>query len=309
MRFARFPVLTLGPAVASVVATLALLPAAHADLAFTDDSGRQVRLTAPARRIVTLAPHATEMLHAAGAGDRLVGTVDYSDYPPSAKALSRVGSYERLDLEAIAALKPDLVIAWETGNPAGQVEKLRTLGLTVYASQPNRMEDIAAQIERFGQLAGSEVPASAAAAQFRQRLETLRRANARKPTVRVFYQIWNNPLMTVGGPQIISDAIQLCGGENVFGTLPQMALTVSVEAVLTANPEAIVATGMGEARPDWLSDWNKWMRMTAVARGNLFHINPDIMQRHTPRILDGAAKLCADLDVARSRRPVGEGQK
>ncbi|MGA9394323.1 MAG: cobalamin-binding protein [Azonexus sp.] len=300
MKFARFLMLT---------ATVALFAPAHAELVFKDDTGREVRLKAPARRIVTLAPHATEILHAAGAGDRLVGTVDYSDYPPSAKALPRVGSYERLDLEAIAALKPDVVIAWETGNPAGQVEKLRTLGLTVYASQPNRMEDIAAQIERFGQLAGSEVLASTAAAQFRQRLETLRRANARKPTVRVFYQIWNNPLMTVGGPQIISDAIQLCGGENVFGTLPQMASTVSVEAVLAANPEAIVATGMGEARPDWLSDWNKWMRMTAVARGNLFHIDPDIMQRHTPRILDGAEQLCAALDVARSRRPAGAGQQ
>jgi len=300
MKFAHFLMLT---------ATVALFAPAHAELVFKDDTGREVRLKAPARRIVTLAPHATEILHAAGAGDRLVGTVDYSDYPPSAKALPRVGSYERLDLEAIAALKPDVVIAWETGNPAGQVEKLRTLGLTVYASQPNRMEDIAAQIERFGQLAGSEVLASTAAAQFRQRLETLRRANARKPTVRVFYQIWNNPLMTVGGPQIISDAIQLCGGENVFGTLPQMASTVSVEAVLAANPEAIVATGMGEARPDWLSDWNKWMRMTAVARGNLFHIDPDIMQRHTPRILDGAEQLCAALDVSRSRRPAGAGQQ
>jgi iron complex transport system substrate-binding protein len=206
-------------------------------------------------------------------------------------------------------LKPDLVIAWETGNPAGQVAKLKALGLTVYASQPNRMEDIAAQVERFGQLAGSEAAAGAAAGQFRQRLENLRRGNAQKPTVRVFYQIWTAPLMTVGGPQIISDAIRLCGGENVFGHLNQMSPTVSVETVLQADPEAIVATGMGDARPEWLNDWNKWTRMTAVKRGNLFHINPDIMQRHTPRILDGTEQLCADLDIARSRRPAGDGQK
>ena len=127
--------------------------------------------------------------------------------------------------------------------------------------------------------------------------------------MRVFYQIWKAPLMTVGGPQIISDAIRLCGGENVFGNLKQMSPTVSVEAVLEANPEVIVATGMGDARPEWLDDWNKWTRMTAVSRGNLFHINPDIMQRHTPRILDGAAQLCADLDIARSRRPAGERPK
>jgi iron complex transport system substrate-binding protein len=309
MKFARFLTLTLGPAFASMVTTLALLSWAHAELVFKDDSGHEVRLKAPAKRIITLAPHATEILYAAGAGEWLVGTVEFSDYPPAAKKVPRVGSYERLDLEAISALKPDLVIAWETGNPSRQVAKLKALGLTVYASQPNRMEDIAAQLERFGQLSGSEAVADAAAAQFRQRLERLRRTYAGKPPVRVFYQIWINPLMTVGGPQIISDAIRLCGGENVFGHLNQMSPTVSVETVLQANPEAIVATGMGDARPEWLNDWNTWTRMTAVKRGNLFHINPDIMQRHTPRILDGAEKLCADLDIARSRRPAGDGEK
>ena len=294
MKIARFLVLT---------ATVALLPAAHAELVFKDDTGREIRLKAPAKRIITLAPHATELLYAAGAGDRLIGTVDYSDFPPAAKKIPRVGSYDRFDLEAISALKPDLIIAWETGNPAAQVEKLKALGLTVYVTQPNRMEDVAGQLERYGRLAGSEAAADAAAAQFRQRLERLRQTYADKPKVRVFYQIWINPLMTVGGPQIITDAIRLCGGENVFGQLSQMAPVVSVEGVLAADPEAIVATGMGDARPDWLNDWNKWPRMTAVKRGNLFHIHPDLMQRHTPRILDGAEKLCADLDVARSRRP------
>lgn len=294
MKFARFLALT---------ATVALLPAAHAELVFKDDTGREIRLKAPAKRIITLAPHATELLYAAGAGDRLIGTVDYSDFPPAAKKIPRVGSYDRFDLEAISALKPDLIIAWETGNPAAQVEKLKALGLTVYVTQPNRMEDVAGQLEQLGRLAGTEATANAAAAQFRQRLETLRRSNAGKPKIRVFYQIWVTPLMTVGGPQIITSAIQLCGGENVFGNLAQMAPTVSVEAVLAADPEAIVATGMGDARPEWLNDWNKWPRMTAVKRGNLFHIHPDLMQRHTPRILEGAEKLCADLDVARSRRP------
>ncbi len=294
MKFVRFLALT---------ATIALLPAAHADLVFKDDSGREVRLKGPARRIVTLAPHATEMLYAAGAGEWLIGTVEYSDYPPAAKKVPRVGSYDRFDLEAISALKPDLVIAWETGNPAAPVEKMRALGLTVYASQPNRMEDVAGQLERLGQLAGTEAVANQAAERFRQRLASLRRDNAGKPKVRVFYQIWKAPLMTVGGPQIISSAIELCGGENVFGKLTQMAPTVSVEAVLEADPEAIVATGMGDARPEWLDDWNKWTRMTAVKRGNLFHVHPDLMQRHTPRILDGAEQLCAHLDVARSRRP------
>lgn len=295
MKFRHFLALTV---------TISVLTNAQADLLFKDDSGQEVRLKAPAQRIITLAPHAAESLYAAGAGDKLIGTVEYSDYPPAAKKIPRVGGYSRIDLEAVAALKPDLILAWQSGNNMPQVDKLRALGLTVYVSQPNKMADIADQLERLGQLAGTESAANAAAASFRKRLENLRTTNANKTKVRVFYQIWKTPLMTVGGPQIISDAIRLCGGQNVFGQLEQMAPSVSVEAVLEADPEAIIATGMGDAKPEWLHDWDQWTRLTAVKRGNLFHINPDIMQRHTPRILDGAEKLCAHLDVARSRRPV-----
>ena len=309
MKIARFLPFTLGPAVASMVATLALFASAHAELVFKDDSGQEIRLKAPAKRIVTLAPHATEILY------QPVPAIGWSGQSTTATIRrpqkgARVGSYDRIDLEAVAALKPDLVIAWETRQPCGQVEKLKALGLTVYSSQPNHMEDVAGTTRTLR--ANWPVPRPSptpAAERFRQRLAALRDGNAGKPPVRVFYQIWKAPLMTVGGPQIISDAIRLCGGENVFGKLDQMSPTVSVEAVLAANPEVIVATGMGDARPEWLDDWNKWTRMTAVSRGNLFHINPDIMQRHTPRILDGASQLCADLDIARSRRPPGERPK
>lgn len=294
--------MTIGQ-LAILLSGFALAGLARADLNLKDDTGQEVRLKAPAKRIVALAPHIAESLYAAGAGDKLVGTVDYSDYPPEAKKLARVGGYSRIDLEAVAALRPDLVLAWESGNNMTQVNKLKALGLTVYVSQPNKMENIADQLERLGQLAGTEAVAKPAAERFRQKLESLRKANAAKPKVRVFYQIWKAPLMTVGGPQIISDAIKLCGGENVFGHLGKMAPTVSVEAVLEADPEAIVATGMGDSKPEWLHDWDKWTQLTAVKRDNLFHINPDIMQRHTPRILDGAEKLCAHLDVARSHRP------
>ena len=288
----------------ALTAAFALVSSVRADIVVKDDTGQEVRLKAPAKRIITLAPHAAESLFAAGAGDKLVGTVDYSDYPPEAKKVPRVGGYSRIDLEAVAALKPDLVIAWESGNHTGQIDKLKGLGLTVFVTQPNRMEDVAGQVERYGQMAGTENTANTVASNFRKRLDSLRKTNESKAKIRVFYQIWKSPLMTVGGPQIISDAIKLCGGENVFGQLKQMAPTVSVEAVLETDPEVIVATGMGDAKPEWLCDWDKWTRMTAVKRNNLFHINPDIMQRHTPRILDGAEKLCAYLDTARSRRPV-----
>jgi iron complex transport system substrate-binding protein len=276
---------------------------AAAEVAVLDDTGASVRLAQPARRIVTLAPHLAETLYAAGAGDQLVGTVEYSTYPEAAKKKARVGSYARLDLEAIVALKPDLVIAWQSGNAAAHIDRLRALGYTVYVSQPNRLDDIAVEIERFSVLAGTEAVGKVVAGQFRERLAGLQKRYGARPPVRTFYQIWKQPLMTVGGQQIISSVIRLCGGENVFAKLETLAPTVTVEAVITANPEAIVASGMGEARPEWLDDWKRWTSIAAVARDNLFFVPPDLIQRHTPRLLDGAERLCQHFEIARSRRP------
>lgn len=275
----------------------------HAEVLVTDDTGQILRLAQPARRIVSLAPHITENLFAVGAGDRVVGTVDYSDYPEAAKKIPRVGGYALVDLEAVAALKPDLVIAWQSGNSEAHVAKLKALGLPVYLSQPDRMDDVAASLERLGELSGSSEGARAAADRFRERLAALRTRYGARPVVRTFYQIWKQPLTTVGGRQIISDVIRLCGGENVFADLGQLAPTVSIEAVLAADPEAIVASGMGESRPEWLDDWKRWARLAAVRRGNLFFVPPELIQRHTPRLLDGAQKLCAHLETARRRRP------
>ncbi|MDR1934634.1 MAG: cobalamin-binding protein [Candidatus Accumulibacter sp.] len=275
---------------------------ARAEIAVIDDTGATVRLSRPARRIVTLAPHLAETLFAAGAGDRLVGTVDYSDYPEAAKSIARIGGYSRLDLEAVVALEPDLIIAWHSGNAPANIDKLRAFGFPVYVSQPDRLEDVADEIERLGKLAGSSVTADAAARRIGARLAGLRERYGGRPVVRTFYQIWKQPLSTVGGRQIISSVIRLCGGENVFGGLEAIAPVITVEAVIAANPEAIVASGMDEARPEWLDDWKRWPAMTAVARDNLFFVPPDLMQRHTPRLLDGAEQLCRHLETARSRR-------
>ncbi len=280
-----------------------LLAAAHAEVKVTDDSGVSVRLAQPAQRIITLAPHLAETVYAAGAGDRLVGSVDFSNYPEEAKKLPRVGSYASINLEAVAALKPDLIIVWLSGNVPAHVEQLRVLGLPIYVSQPNRIDDIAAEIERIGALAGTSRVADAAAARFRERLAALRKSYSHKPLVRTFYQVWNQPLATVGGKQIISNVISLCGGENVFAKLDSLAPIVTVEAVIAANPEAIVASGMDESRPEWLDDWRRWKAITAVARDNLFFVHPDLIQRHTPRLLSGAERLCQELDSARARRP------
>lgn len=283
-------------------AVCGLAATAHADIVVRDDSGAEVRLKQPAQRIVSLAPHVTETLYAAGAGERMVGTVEYSDYPEAAKKLPRIGGYVRLNLEAIVGLKPDLVVAWKSGNSAAHIDKLRALGMPVFISQPDRMDDVAKNLEAYGTLLGSDSGAKAAEA-FRSRLADLRKRYSQRPAVRTFYQIWKEPLMTVGAHQIISDAIRLCGGENVFGQIEQMAPRVTVEGVLAANPEAIIASGMGDARPEWLDEWRRWPKMTAVARDNLFFIPPELIQRHTPRMLDGTERLCQHLETARSRRP------
>jgi len=279
-----------------------LVSCARAEITLTDDAGQTLRLAQPARRIVSLAPHITETLFAAGAGGRIIGAVDYSDFPVAAKKLPRVGGYSKLDLEAIAALKPDLAVGWASGNSPAHIDKLRALGIPVYLVQPERIDDVATNLERFGELAGTQAVAREAAANFRHRLAELRGKYAARPPVRVFYQIWQQPLMTIGGSQIISDVIRLCGGENVFADLKPLAPKVSVEAALAADPEVIVASGMGEARPDWLDDWRQWPTLTAVKRDNLFFIPPDLLQRPTPRLIEGAARLCELLETARSRR-------
>ena len=284
------------------VALLAAAKLSLADVSVLDDTGATVRLAQPARRIVSLAPHVTETLFAAGAGEHIGGTVEYSDYPEAAKKLPRVGGYSRFDIEAVAALKPDLIVAWQSGNSAAHVGKLRVLGFPLYISQPNRIDDVASEVQRLGILAGTSKVGNAAARQFREHLAGLQQRYAQRPRVRTFYQIWKQPLMTIGARQIISAVVSLCGGENVFAGLETFAPTVTVEAVVAANPEAIVASGMGESRPEWLDDWKRWTSITAVARDNLFFVPPELIQRHTPRLLDGAERLCQHLETARSRR-------
>ena len=286
---------------------LAAAAAAQAGIVVHDDAGRTVRLAAPARRIVSLAPHITENLYAAGAGSHIVGVSAYSDYPAAAKKLPRVGSAASLDLEAILALKPDLVIAWDSGNQAGQLAKLKALGLPLFVSRPLKVDDIATDIARFGELAGTSAVALPEARAVRARIAELRARYAQRPPVRTFYQIWNRPLITVNGEQLISDVMRLCGADNVFAGLPQLAPTVSIEAVLAADPEAIVASGADATRPRWLDGWKRWKDLTAAARGNLFFIPPDLINRPTPRVLEGARLLCKDMETARDRRPGAGG--
>ncbi|MCR4300983.1 MAG: cobalamin-binding protein [Sulfuricaulis sp.] len=267
-----------------------------------DDAGHIVKLKMPAKRIISLAPYLTEILFAAGAGSTLVGTVNYSDYPKQALQIPRVGNYDNFDVERILALKPDLIIAWQSGNPTVHMERLRNLGLTIYIGEPRVFEDVPRNLERLGRLAGTERTAQQAAAAFRKRYTRLQLRYSSRPTVSVFYEIWNRPLMTVNGEHLISRMMQVCGGRNVFAGLTPLAPVIDLEAVIKADPEAIIASGMNEKSPEWLEHWRQYPSLRAIRGNNLFFIPPDLMQRNGPRILDGAEQVCQYLEQARARR-------
>lgn len=274
---------------------------AQAEVSVVDDAGLPVRLQLPARRIVSLAPHATELLFAIGAGSNVAGVIEYSDFPAAARNLPSVGSAAWFDLERIAALRPQLVVAWGSGNNPNRVDQLRAMGIPVFISEPRDFEGIASNMERLGILSGVSQAARAAADQFRQQLRDLQARYSGRPPVRVFYQVWDAPLMTLNNAHLFSHALALCGGVNIFGALPQLAPTVGLEDVLQQNPEVIVlASGREDARG--VRAWQRFPRMTAVARGNLFTANADWLTRPGPRMVQGTEAICRTLDVARSRR-------
>jgi iron complex transport system substrate-binding protein len=265
-----------------------------------DDLGRTVWLPQPARRIVSLSPHITELVFAVGAGGRLVGVSEHSDYPAEARRLPRVGGGGGLDLEAILALEPDLIIAWGSGNPSEQLTALMGLSVPLFVSEPRRLEDIATNLERIGRLAGDAPAGDRAARDFRRQVANLRARYGGGPPVRVFYQIWDPPLMTVTSHHLIGDVIRLCGGRTLFPELGGLAVAVDREAVLARDPELIVAgvseDGQGETA---LAAWQRWPSLSAVAQGRLITVSADRMHRQTPRLLEAAEVLCAAVAAAR----------
>jgi iron complex transport system substrate-binding protein len=264
-----------------------------------DFSGREVTLAQPAQRIVALAPHIVENIYSAGAGSRLVGAVSYSNYPPAAADIPVVGSYNAFSLEQIVALKPDLVVMWGSGNGMQTLSRLEDLGIPVYVSELRHLSDVGKSISLLGQLAGTTTVSEREAQRIEEELLKLRNRYIGQREVGVFYEIWNEPLQTVNGEHLISEIITLCGGRNVFQDAVSLAPRISLESVLVSNPEAIVASGMGEARPEWLDQWRQYPSLSAVAGEALFFINPDHVQRPTARILLGARRLCQQLEQVR----------
>ncbi|MFZ6758479.1 cobalamin-binding protein [Undibacterium sp. Ji50W] len=266
-----------------------------------DDAQRQVTLAKPAQRIISLAPHITELLFEAGAGKQIVAVTDYSDYPEAAKKLPSIGNIFALDLERLLALKPDLVIIWGTGNAKILANKLRSNNITVFESEPHDFEMVATSIERLASLAGTDAVGQAAAQKFRQRLDHLRKTYALPASatpVSVFYQMVRRPLMTLNDDHMVSDAIRLCGGRNVFGKLKELSSTITTEAVLSANPDIMLTTG---DNVEALADWQQFPILTAVKKNHFYTVKGDWLNRAGPRILDGTEALCKHLATARSK--------
>jgi ABC-type Fe3+-hydroxamate transport system substrate-binding protein len=264
-----------------------------------DGTGARVSLPHAAARIVSLAPHATELVYAAGAGRKLVGVLAHSDWPVEARALPRVGDAAALDIEGIVALQPDLVVTWPYTVPA-QVARLRSFGIAVYTTDARSAREISDDVERLGLLAGTAAAAAPIVADMRARIDALERRRAGARIVRVFYQLGDRPMYTVGSPQLITQALRSCGGANVFGAVDVAAPLVSVEAVLAARPEVILAGTEHARRPAWLDAWQGWPAVPAVRAGNLFVVDAMLLHRPGPRFLEGVEQLCAALERARA---------
>jgi iron complex transport system substrate-binding protein len=266
----------------------------------TDDRGHVLASEPAAARIVTVAPNLTELAFAAGAGERIVGVSAYSNFPAATRTRAKVGDAYGLDFERILLLKPDLVLAWKSGNRAPDIEQLDRLGLRVFVVEPERLADVPRVLREIGALAGTEPEAERSAAAFESEVAALAARYAGRPPVTVFYQIWHQPLITVNGRHMIGDVIRLCGGRNVFESQSALTPVVSLESVLAADPQAIVVSvSSPEEEAQATAALKQFPQMAAVRGERIFSIPSDLIQRQTPRLIEGARQLCEALERAR----------
>ena len=275
--------------------------ACRAELSVRDDSGQTITLASPARRVVSLAPHLTEMAYAVGGGAAVKAVIRYSDHPAAARRLPIVGDAFALDFEAIVRLKPDLVLVWASGLNERHRERLRALGLTVYESEIRQAQAIPDTLRRLGTLLGHGDQATAAAAKFERDWQALRGRHAGRPPLRVFWQLWQDPLMTVNREHLIGEAIAVCGGVNVFGALPLLTPTVSWEAAVAADPQLVASSGRpADAALDF-ARWQRFAQVSAVRQKQFVFVDGDLIGRMGPRFVQGAAALCEAIDRARTK--------
>ncbi len=270
-------------------------------LRLTDDRGRSVQLNQSAKRIVSLSPSITELVFEAGAGGKLVGVSRYSDYPGAARSIQDVGDSSNLDLERIVALKPDLVIAWRSGNAISDIEKLEKLGLTVFATEAARLEDIPRLLRIAGKLAGTSMQAESAASAFEAALQQIRHSYGNHSKIKVFQLIWHQPLMTVNGHHVISDIIELCGGVNIFASSSSLTPVISAENLIEADPHVIISSVSREFAESGVRVMlQRFSHISAVRHNHLYFVHPDLIHRQTARMIQAAKTVCAQLENVRS---------
>ncbi len=271
---------------------------AVAAVSAVDDRGATVTLPGPAARIVALAPHLAEIVHAAGAGARLVGVVRYSDFPAEVSALPQVGDAARVNAERVLQLRPDLILGWRSGNQAADLEQLERLGYAVFVTEARRLADIPQLLLAVGKLSGTSDAAARAAVNFNNKIQYLRISYADRTAVPVFYEIWHRPLITISGAHMINDVIETCGGRNVFAREPGLTPTVSLEALLSARPSAIIGGTSADVDDAFAARWRA-VAVEALRELPAYHVPPDAIQRATPRIAEGARAICGHIEAVR----------
>ena len=250
-------------------------------------------------RIISLSPHITELLFAAGAGDRVVGVDDSSDYPAAVAGIARVGEPAALDVEGLLKLRPTLIVLWDSGTPPRLEAELERLHLRIYVTEQHHLDDVGAALLEFGRLAGTEAKAAEAARSYRAELAQLRGRYAARPRLKVFYQVWDRPLYTLSGGHVVNEVLSLCGGDNVFAGLSTLAPAIDKEAVLTHDPDVILVAATGAEGVRQALEWNQYPSLRAVRSHHVFTVDPSLLGRMAPRILQGVREVCGLLDAAR----------
>jgi iron complex transport system substrate-binding protein len=282
-----------------VVACQLVFATTLAATTITDDTGQRVTLPNLPQRIISLAPSATEMLFAAGAGNRLIATVEFSDEPPAAKRVPRIGDVTAIDMERLVALRPDLVVAWPGGGNPAQIEKIAQLGIPIYRQQANRLADLPGSLRRLGALTSDGSTAEQAARALSAELARITREyGGGGNSATVLLEVWNRPIYTVGGGHLMSDALTSCGVRNVFGDLKELGPVISTEAVIARNPDIIVASAPPGEGASWLAEWKRFGSLNAVRTGRLVAFEDQRLNRLGPSVVLATEALCKALVAA-----------
>ena len=280
----------------SVPSTVDAAPDANTRMTVTDDFGRHVTVSYPPQRIVSLAPGANAMLSAAGAGRQLVATIAYSGQPAAEERLPKIGTPDAIDVERLIALRPDVVVVWPDGNNPAQIATIERLGIPVYRQEAVTLDGIGDSLRRLGRLTGTGGVADREASALQAKLASLRREYSDlRPEPTVLLEVWNRPLYTVGGQELMSDALGVCGARNAFADLPQRAPAIGVEAVFARNPDIIIAAAPPGKGASWLAQWRRFPSLKAVRGGRLMAFEDQRLSGLGPGVVDATAAMCGEI--------------